>query len=267
MADKSCTSQKNITNTANLSEPETSTKESPISPKEIATKKEDSQYNEWIKLVQQIRQLKYQISHLSTTMQIKKICDNENVHKLLNLKNYKFSLPLKEETKNSQRKPHPKRWSLNQKIMSLCLYKRSPTCYRLLRRFFNLPGPRLLRNLLTRFELDVGCNEKLFYLLKTHAKEQKLSDNHYILLFGHMSIRKHFDYDTKNDRIDGVQDHGIHGRSVRAASHAVIFMIAGIQQQIKQPVAFYFSGTTINADRLCTLLVEVSLSITFKISN
>ncbi|KAL4721448.1 hypothetical protein ACJJTC_007165 [Scirpophaga incertulas] len=52
-----------------------------------------------------------------------------------------------------------------------------------------------------------------------------------------MSIRN-FNYNKKQDLIEGFQDHVAQGRSPIVASYALVFMIAGIRKKVKQPIIF-----------------------------
>ncbi|XP_047518954.1 uncharacterized protein LOC125058853 [Pieris napi] len=76
-------------------------------------------------------------------------------------------------------------------------------------------------------------------------------------MFDEISLKKHFDYNPKEDVIDGYQDHGAQGRSPNVASYALVFMVAGIRKTVKQPIAHFFSSGFSTADRLAVLLKEI----------
>lgn len=78
-----------------------------------------------------------------------------------------------------------------------------------------------------------------------------------ILSFDEMAIRKHLYYNENLDIIEGYQDHGDHGRSQQIASNALVFMLAGVRKNWKQPIAFYFSGKSVTGDRLSVIIKEV----------
>ncbi|KAG8236081.1 hypothetical protein J437_LFUL016483 [Ladona fulva] len=71
-----------------------------------------------------------------------------------------------------------------------------------------------------------------------------------LLLFDEMSIREHFDYKVDSDTIIGFEDHGHLGRSSKPAKYALVFMVRGLLQDWKQPIAAFFSGSPTNAERL-----------------
>lgn len=64
-------------------------------------------------------------------------------------------------------------------------------------------------------------------------------------------------YNPRTDKIEGYQDHGSQGRSQQIASHALVFMLVGLRKRWKQPIAHYFSGESVTADRLQAIIKEV----------
>lgn len=188
---------------------------------------------------------------------IQQIAENDNVQKLcsLNISN-SFILLLQSQLRNCPKKPKGRRYSLNQKIMSLVIYKKSPACYRLLRRMFALPCQSSLNKLLNRMVLRPGINKHIFSTLQKMFDKQSAENNICLLSFDEMAIRKHLFYDASQDKILGFQDHGKHGRSSQKANKALVFMLTGLRKKWKQPIGFYFSHT-INADRMTVIVKEV----------
>ncbi|CAB3234643.1 unnamed protein product [Arctia plantaginis] len=188
---------------------------------------------------------------------VKAISEDEKVQQLcdLNISN-SFVVLLQSQLQNCPKKPKGRRYTLNQKIMALVIYKKSPACYRLLRRMFTLPCQSSLNKLLNRVPLKPGINRHIFTSLKKMTGNQTDEENICILSFDEISIRKHLDYDSKSDEIQGFKDHGNHGRSNEIATKALVFMLAGIRKKWKQPIAFYFSHT-LTADRMTVILKEI----------
>lgn len=124
----------------------------------------------------------------------------------------------------------------------------------------HLPAPSTLKRLLNKIPFTVGVNSAVFNVLQKFVQSHEKSDNHYILMFDEMSIRKHLEYNSRNDCIDGYQDHGMQGRSPTESSYALVFMVVGIRRRVKQPVAHYFSSGFSTADRLAVLIKEVGHS-------
>lgn len=175
-------------------------------------------------------------------------------------------LLLQSQLKNVPRKLTGRRWSLDDKVLALSIYKKSNSCYRLLRRLFCLPSVSSLKALLNKIPVLCGINDQVIETIKEITKQRSLSDNLCIIAFDEMSIRKNLSYNTKLDQLDGYQDHATQGRTQEIASHALTFMAIGIRKAWKQPIAFYFSGACVTADRLAVLIKEVGLSFVWHIN-
>ncbi|KAJ8708707.1 hypothetical protein PYW08_010089 [Mythimna loreyi] len=209
------------------------------------------------KHLKHICQLRNRIKKLKNKDILKEISKNESVDKLMKKLTPTFALLLQAQIKNFKKKTKGRRWTTEEKITALRLYKRSPTCYRLMRRLFCLPAQSTLKCLLSKLSLEVGVNKCIFSVLKKTVQLQTASDNEYILMFDEMSIKKNIMYNRKTDTIEGFQDHGLQGRSPQLATHALVFMLAGIRKKIKQPVAYYLSSEYVTADRLAVLIKEI----------
>lgn len=83
-----------------------------------------------------------------------------------------FALLLQGQIKNYAKKPQGQRWTEDAKLIALRLYKRSPSCYRLLRRMFSLPAPSTLKRLLSRLDMPIGINKRVMEVLKNIFKDK-----------------------------------------------------------------------------------------------
>ncbi|KAL0879435.1 hypothetical protein ABMA27_003186 [Loxostege sticticalis] len=75
-------------------------------------------------------------------------------------------------------------------------------------------------------------------------------------MFDEISLKNHLQYNPRVDLIEGFQDHGVQGRSAQPVSYGLVFMVAGIRKRIKQPIAYYLSGSSVTAERLTALIKE-----------
>lgn len=171
-----------------------------------------------------------------------------------------FYLLMQSQLKNNTRKLAGRRWTIHDKVLALSIYKKSSSCYRLLRRLFCLPSVSSLKKVLNKIPLKCGINPQIIETIKEITKKRSIEDNMCILAFDEMSIRKNLSYNVKSDMFDGYQDHASQGRTPEIATHALTFMAIGVRKNWKQPIAFYFSGSCVTADRLSVLLKEVCLS-------
>lgn len=58
-------------------------------------------------------------------------------------------------------------------------------------------------------------------MIKKFLSTQPPNDNEYILMFDDMSIKNHIQYNNREYRLEGYQDHGIQGRSPQLATNAL----------------------------------------------
>lgn len=172
-----------------------------------------------------------------------------------------FWLLLQSQLRNMPRKLTGRRWTIDDKVLALSIHKKSSTCYKLLRRLFCLPSVSSLKALLNKIPLVCGINNQVLETISQITEKRDTNENLCILAFDEMSIRKNLTYNSRLDLIDGYQDHASQGRTSEIASHALTFMAIGVRKLWKQPMAFYFSGDCVTADRLAALIKEVSFNI------
>lgn len=145
-----------------------------------------------------------------------------------------------------QSKKHPKghRFTLDEKILALSLYKPSPKAYRLLSQICVLPKKSTLNKLMAKAFLLPGPNDVIFRHLKQRVDKMPESHKYCTVIFDEMAIAANLTYDKLSDSIKGFCDEGTE-RTKSFADHALVFMIRGVFKKYKQPIAFSFcSGTT-----------------------
>ncbi|XP_039302727.1 uncharacterized protein LOC105207257 isoform X2 [Solenopsis invicta] len=127
------------------------------------------------------------------------------------------------------------RFTLDEKILALSLYKQSGSCYKLLSKLFVLPSATTLKCLLRTISLQPGINKFIFEHLRQHIAQMKNeTDKLCILMWDEMSLEANLQYDQLNDRIIGFEDWG-HRRTSLIADHVLVFMlIRCIKEIIKE---------------------------------
>ncbi|CAK1591811.1 unnamed protein product [Parnassius mnemosyne] len=115
------------------------------------TDRENYLYNKCRRQVKKICQLKSTIQKMRKGDALNILEKNESVAKLMQRLTPSFALMLQAQLKNDKKKFKGRRWTFDEKVIALRLFKRSPTCYRLLRRMWCLPSPSTLNNLLRLF--------------------------------------------------------------------------------------------------------------------
>lgn len=112
------------------------------------------------------------------------------------------------QVKGCGKKPRGRRFTVDEKILALSLYKPSPKAYRLLSQLCVLPSRRTLQTLLQKVDLKPGVNKTIFEYLQ--KKVSKMPDKHKFccILFDEMSIATNLSYDKAHDNINSFVDNG-----------------------------------------------------------
>lgn len=115
---------------------------------------------------------------------LKQITTDKNVKSLVD-KNISgpFALLLQSQLQNTLRKLTGWRWSIDDKVMALSIYKRSTGCFRLLRRLFCLPSEGTLKALLNKIPIKCGINGQIFETINGITSNREQEENLCILAF------------------------------------------------------------------------------------
>lgn len=138
----------------------------------------------------------------------------------------------------SAKNPKGRRFTLDEKVLSLCIYKKSPKCYALLHKYFTLPSVKAMKRLLSKIKLCPGINPIIFEKIKNTVAQKDTRDKLCSLAFDEMSVTPQINYDVNKDTLEGFASNNEN----QFANHALVFMIKGIQQNFKQPIAYYFTN-------------------------
>lgn len=159
---------------------------------------------------------------------------------------------------NSQTKqPKGRRYSIDDKILSLSIYKNSPKAYRFLSTLFALPSKKTLTNLLNQVPFKAGINEHIFKNLTHHVSKLKLNNRLCSLVFDEMAIEPDLFYCKKEDMVYGFENFGENEKYLKICDHVLVFLIRGINKKWKQPVAYYFCQSTTKTPQLVKCITEV----------
>ncbi|KAI4463167.1 thap domain-containing protein 9 [Holotrichia oblita] len=156
----------------------------------------------------------------------------------------------KSQILNSRRKPSGRRFTLQDKVLALALYKQSGNGYKLLSKLFTLPSPKTVIRLLKKVPVHPGINQSVLDVLSAEAKAfTSPLDKYCVLVFDEMSILPHLAWNEEDDAVVGFErdNHLI-------ANHAQVFMLRGINKNWKQPIYFDFvNGATKNFKIMSTI--------------
>lgn len=153
------------------------------------------------------------------------------------------------QLRTQKKKSRGRRYTLDDKIFCLSLYKQGPKSYRHLQKTFSLPSKKCVMALLYAIPFDVGLNENVMETLKADVAKMEPADRYCCLLFDEMSLEPSLDYNNKKDVIEGWQDFGDR-KTTTFADHATVFLLRGIRRKWKQPIGFFFVTTGMKSPEL-----------------
>lgn len=144
---------------------------------------------------------------------------------------------LEATVRNRGRQPRGRRWSLQNKLTALPIYKRGPKAYRDLACLIPLLSVENISRLLKCIPMNTGLNSNILSHWKRSATKMTVQDRQYILLFDGIALKKRLSYNPYIRTVDGYEDYG---------HDAMVLMLQGVGPKTwKQRIAYYFvTGTT-----------------------
>ena len=97
--------------------------------------------------------------------------------------------------RNADTNVHGRRFTQEDKIISLSIYKRYAKCYRFLRTSLSLPSPTSLKTVLTNIKWDAGVNDDTRKRLINAAKGLSNKDRVMILMWDELLLGTELFYD------------------------------------------------------------------------
>ncbi|RVE40807.1 hypothetical protein evm_014543 [Chilo suppressalis] len=140
--------------------------------------------------------------------------------------------------KQNKKTPKGRRFSIEEKILCLSLFKKSPKCYRMLSKYFTLPSSRAMTRLLSNIKIGEGINKLIFDKIKHGLRDQDVSQRLCTLIFDEMSLTPQIFYNAAGDNLSGFA----HNQKSAFTDHVLVFMVKGVRRNFKQPVAYYFTN-------------------------
>lgn len=154
--------------------------------------------------------------------------------------------------------PRGRRFSLDDKIFALAIYKESAKAYRMMSSVFALPSRKSIMDLLRKIPLEPGINLQIIEHLKLVVSGFKNElDKTCVLLFDEISLSAGIHYFQSEDKIIGIEDLGRNVRRTKFADKALTFIVRGVKRKFKQPIAYYFVSSGIKTPDIVVALKEV----------
>lgn len=159
--------------------------------------------------------------------------------------------------KNASRSLCGRRYSTEEQILCLSIYKKSPKAYRYLRSFLPLPTLSTLKKLLAEIRMDCGVTEDVRARLKmASAKFKSDKEKAVIVMWDELLLGLGLHYDPKSDKIVGFEDWG-NRRTANFADHGLVFMMRFIDSGDTIPISFNFCNAQTKTDQLLFCIKEV----------
>lgn len=164
--------------------------------------------------------------------------------------------------RNSNRELFGRRYTLDEKLLCLSIYKRSAATYRYLCSILPFPSPSSLKLILKRIKLDTGMTQTMKALLKDASERMKDDQEKVcVLMWDEISLKLHVDYSAEKDKVIGFEDWGTN-RSNKYADHALVFMLRGIKTGWKIPLTYNFCASQTTYGQLSACIKEVVRDVT-----
>lgn len=201
--------------------------------------------------------LNYRYSAFKTRLQVAEKYMNDHRECLSKLNNVTTTF-IESQIRSQSKKPQGRRFTLDDKIFALSLFKQSGKAYRLLQKVFALPCKSTLMSLLQKIPFEAGINKKIFqHLKKTVNKIKNPLDKYCTVIFDEISLSAGLQYVPHQDRVIGFEDLGNNKTKSLFADKALTFMVRGIRRKFKQPVAFVFTNSSMKTPDLLVAIKEV----------
>ncbi|CAG4969484.1 unnamed protein product [Colias eurytheme] len=186
-----------------------------------------------------------------------KLSENETFQKAVKKFTYLAMLFVTMQFRETKKNKMGRRFTKEEKIMALSLYKQGPKAYRWLRKIFVLPAPVTLSRMITTASLKPGINNNLFEQLGKRVKKMNANEKLCILLFDEVALAPNFNYNQRKDKIIGFVDNGLETQK-KIGDHALVFMIRGLFKNYKQPIAYSFCSGSTQKEELARQITEIT---------
>ena len=227
-----------------------------LSRRVFFSKAEEDIYKKIVSARVKLSKMKNKLKKHKAEIKISKsIVCNYSSHVLANSTSI-AKLLIKLQGRENIKKEKGRRFTIEEKIASLSIFKHSPKAYKFLRSIFILPAPQTLIKLIHKSKLKPGINKNIFTQLKKRSESIKNSEKLCVLLFDEVSLKVNVAYQGRRDEVAGFADNGV-DRTAEYADHALVFMIRGLLHNYKQPIYYTFSKNCTKGSELAKQIKEV----------
>lgn len=159
--------------------------------------------------------------------------------------------------RNALREPSGRRYSEEEQILFLSIYKKSPTAYRYFRTFLPLPAISTLKKLLQKIPMETGVNAETRKRLIEAGKQAKNDKQKtVILLWDELLLGLGLHYDHQADKVVGFEDWG-NVRTSKFSDHSLVFMLRFVDSGDVIPLSFSFCNAQTTTGQLLYSIKEI----------
>lgn len=174
------------------------------------------------------------------------------------LPNFQHSFVMS-QIRNADRHPKGRRWMFMDKSFALNVLYQSPATYRIMGKFLCLPSKSSLCSYVGNSEFEVGFGTTVLSKLEKKINFLDEVDKVCTIVLDEMSIKPNYQYNSRLDIVEGVEDlgegPGLGHRNV-LAHHALVIMVQGLRTKWEQPVAYFFSNTSVPPKKFKLITIQ-----------
>lgn len=152
------------------------------------------------------------------------------------------------------------RYSNDYKKFALTIYFLGPKVYKYLSGIFRLPSKSTLFRITRDWGISNGFNDFIFSTLKIKVEMFPEKNRHCILCMDEMSIKSNLFYNIRSDEIIGF--HHTSQKTYDLATEALVLMARGINENWKQPLAYFLVSSSCPVPDLRNILIEAIRRLT-----
>ena len=141
------------------------------------------------------------------------------------------------------------RYSQETKAFALSLYHISGKAYRLVSKLFYLPSKSSLLKWVSGLPRKPGLAEEALEVINKKVKTMNEVNRLCTISFDEILIKANLYYDSAIDEVVGLEDDEEHKGNL-VASSALVFMVRGIVENWKQPVAYQLVNEACDSDKV-----------------
>lgn len=215
-----------------------------------------SLYSKSVMLNKQLRHAKRQCNSFKSRLSAAKKFDEVLNNNISSRMTTAAAILTKLQMRETHNKAKGRRFTLEEKLLSLSLFKQSAKTYRILSRLFTLPSRKTLTSLLSKIPVKTGVDNTLINVLKHKVKHLNYKQKYCVLLFDQVSLQTNLQYDDSAGTISGFEDNGT-STTQSFADHSLVFMVKGIVKKFKQPISYTFCKSTTDSNDLASQIKKV----------